>query len=139
MTERISKHLKESELRCGCGQCEQSIQPDYDYNLAAVFELCRFYVTQIDPNGYIYISSGARCFRHNKKEGGRPASRHIADRAKKLECMAIDMHIRAKDVDTRKMYRWLCNLFPSCYGIGYYTSDGRIHIDTREYAARWVV
>lgn len=61
----FKKH--EFECNCGCGQCNVNPQLVYALDLARSKSSVKF-----------VISSGARCERHNKKEGGVPGSSHIS-------------------------------------------------------------
>lgn len=112
----MTKHFKRSEFACNhCGKVK------LDNELLAVLELVR-----LKFNSPVIITSGYRCKEHNKTVGGAPNSKHI-------EGIAAD--IQVKYVDASKVYKFLNETFPDCYGIGSYSNW--THIDVRKSKARW--
>ena len=114
----MSKHFKDKEFACKCGQCKQ---PQVNPHLRAVLELIR---TKFQSP--VSITSAYRCPEHNAKEGGSPKSKHMAN-------MAADVQV--KDVTPIEVYTFLDETFPAIYGIGKYATF--VHIDVRVDRARW--
>ena len=82
----------------------------------------------------VILTSGARCEAHNKREGGAKRSEHVITEDEPLSD-AVDFYV--KDVSVQDLYMYLKGLpFANLLGIGKY--KGRVHLDTRGYAARWV-
>lgn len=78
-------------------------------------------------NAPLYISSGCRCVEHNEKVGGAKRSKHLTG-------MAADINV--KGVLIEELYNLCCKIFGDEWGgIGIY--DTHVHIDVREYPARW--
>lgn len=118
---------KEFACKCGCGfNC-------IDYELLKVMEDIRVYFTDlIGEQCYIVITSGNRCYTHNKDIGGAVGSQHVKGKA-----CDFKVYIKSTDdqLDSNIVYSGLVKFYPDKYGIGKY--DGRTHIDVRPYKARW--
>lgn len=111
-----TRHFKKHEFQCKhCGKVELS------QHLLAVLELVR-----LKFNAPVIVTSGYRCEDHNENVGGAPTSKH-------LDGIAAD--IKVKGVSPEKVFEFLCDTFPNCYGIGLYSSW--VHIDVRGSKARW--
>ncbi len=82
----------------------------------------------------VIITSGARCEKHNLKVGGSKNSEHKTTEEDPLSD-AADIYV--KGVSIQELYLYVKSLpFANLLGIGKY--KGRLHVDTRGYAARWV-
>ena len=91
-----------------------------DAGLLIVAEVIRSEIGAYTPN------SACRCSMHNKAISGRSNSKHLIGRA-------IDVPTN----NPKKLFDFLDNLYPNTYGIGLYSKQGFIHIDTRNQKARW--
>lgn len=81
----------------------------------------------------VHITSGARCEKHNKTVGGSLRSEHLITEENPLSDAA---DVCVDGVSTQELYLFLKSLpYANLLGIGKY--KGRVHIDTRGYAARW--
>lgn len=114
----ISKNFKREEFACKCCSCSFNA---VDAELLAILEDVRSFF-----NKPVVITSGNRCFNHNKQVGGARYSQHLNGTA----CDFKVMDVHADDVAD-----YLEQTYADKYGIGRY--DGRTHIDTREIIARW--
>ena len=74
----------------------------------------------------VKITSGCRCYKHNKAVGGSTTSQHLYGRA---------ADIQVKNVDAAAVYEFLDGKYPNKLGLGEYSSF--THIDTRIGKARW--
>ena len=84
---------KEFECKCGCGSCNVSeiLVKMLQYARNASRKITKFEFGH--SRGVSFrISSGCRCKKHNKKEGGSAKSSHIT--TSKKECTAVDLKIR---------------------------------------------
>lgn len=121
----IMKYFKVSEFSCKCNDencLGKTVVPSFDL-LNALDSLRERAGCPIDVN------SGLRCAKHNLKEGGSKNSRHLPEHAD-----AADIVIRGKSV--REMLELALKIDVFRYGgIGIYSN--RIHVDTRNYTARW--
>lgn len=113
----MSKHFNSSELMCKCG-CGTRLACT---ELFLVLELVR-----LKFGVPVIITSGYRCPDHNKNVGGAPESKHV-------DGIAAD--IKVKGVEPKEVYEFLDETFPTCYGVGLYSSW--VHIDVRSSKARW--
>lgn len=109
MNERVSKNYLRSEMACGCGCGFDSV----DSQTLVIMEECREFVGE-----EIIPSSVSRCVKHNKAEGGAEKSLHLLSRA-------ADLPVR----NPEKLYKWLCDKYPTKYGFILYNTF--VHIDTR--------
>jgi uncharacterized protein YcbK (DUF882 family) len=77
----------------------------------------------------VTVVSGYRCPKHNREVGGAKNSQHVLG-------MAADIVIPGKSV--KEMYAAACGVeaFEEG-GIGLYPKQGFIHVDVRDYMARW--
>jgi len=118
----LSKHFREEEFICKCGQCK-SVPLHLKENLILLcqqLEKIRFYT------GHIIINSGVRCKLHNKRVGGVANSQHLVGRA---------ADIRVKNMSARDLYNRLLVLKrQEVIKIGYiqlYKTKNFVHIDVR--------
>jgi uncharacterized protein YcbK (DUF882 family) len=74
----------------------------------------------------ITVTSGFRCWRHNTKIGGKPASQHLAGRA-------ADIIVRSHS--SNEVFDYLNKKFPDNFGFGSYATF--THVDSRLVKARW--
>ena len=112
----MTKNFNDSEFKCKhCGELKISSE------LVAVLELVRLKFRK--P---VVITSGYRCSVHNKAVGGSPSSKHLS---------GIAADIKVKGVAPFKVFDFLDDTFPDCYGIGLYNSW--VHIDVRSTRGRW--
>ncbi|EML7933745.1 D-Ala-D-Ala carboxypeptidase family metallohydrolase [Providencia rettgeri] len=114
---QLSQYFKREEFACkdGCGAC--NIEPE----LIGVLEDIRQYFGR--P---VIIVSGYRCESHNRNVGGASNSQHLLG-------AASDFNI--KNVSLKAIADYLELKYPNKYGIGRYKTF--IHIDVRNYKARW--
>lgn len=117
MNDKLSEHFSRHEFACsdGCGF------DTADVELIKVLEDVRSFFGE-----KVKINSGARCEKHNAKEGGSPKSRHLYGQA---------ADIVVENVMAIKVYTYLDSKYPDRYGIGLYPN--RVHIDVRPARARW--
>lgn len=113
----ISANFNRSEFACKCG-CGFAV---VDTELLEVLEGVRQYFCE--P---VSITSGNRCWKHNKKVGGADHSKHA---------LGIAADIKVANVEPQDVYDYLDRIYPDRYGIGLYS--GWVHIDVREEIARW--
>lgn len=108
----LSKHFSRAEFRCKCGKCGLDT---VDAELLKLCEEVREFV-----GGPVGITSGHRCYSHNKRVGGATNSQHRWGRAADLSV-----------ADTEAVFTMLSRKYPSQYGIGCYPKQGFVHVDTR--------
>lgn len=119
--ERITKNFRISEFACkGSGCCTETL---HDPALSAYLQQIREYFGK--P---LYITSGYRCEKHNKKIGGASGSRHTKGQA-------ADFYI--KGVAPAEIAKYAESI--GVLGIGLYEDqDGNfVHIDTRTTKSFW--
>lgn len=105
----ISKYYKRGDIECKCGCGGDTIDVE---TMRIADEIC-------DLLGYkATISSGFRCYAHNRAIFSKNTSQHIKGRA-------IDMILP----DPKRVYDWLCRIYPDQYGFGLYKNF--IHFDTK--------
>jgi len=112
-------HFKRKEFACQCGCGFDTV----DYELVKVLDDLREHF-----NKPVIVTSGCRCFTHNREVGGADGSQHTLGRA---------ADIQVKDVHKDEVSEYLKNKYPDKYGIGQYTYQNIVHIDTRIKKARW--
>lgn len=71
----VPRHFTLDEFACKCGRPECDAPPPTD-DLLRLLDLMREFLGR--P---VVIKSGSRCAEHNRNEGGRPRSRHLAGKA----------------------------------------------------------
>lgn len=111
----LTPNFSKREFRCKDGS-----EHDIDCRLLAMLEGLRAALGE--P---ITITSGYRSASYNRKIGGAPGSYHVKG-------MAADIQIRNKT--SREVYDVADNLYPVC-GLGLY--EGWVHLDSRQFPARW--
>lgn len=119
----LTAHFKRHELACHCCGLLVSNQA-----LFIMLELCRLYVTSIDPQGYLTVNCSTRCKKHNSKVGGAKRSKH-------LKGQAADIVPHGKGVSLKGLYDFLIETFPNSCGISLYKTF--VHIDVRKIKGRW--
>lgn len=118
-----SKHFKREEFACK-GQKKGICECNFDTVDAETLEVLEQIRFHFDKPVTIY--SGCRCKEYNKHVGGSKQSQHMKGRA---------VDIGVKDVSPEKVHEYLIGKYPDKYGIGKYRTF--VHIDTRNYKARW--
>lgn len=111
----ISHNFNRSEFACKCGCGLDTVDTEL---LSMVQDLRNVF-------GPITISSGCRCPEHNAKEGGSDKSQHLKGRA-------ADLHF--KGVELSEVADFINEYYPDT-GMGIYNTF--IHLDSRNYKARW--
>lgn len=113
----LTKNFSRSEFACKCGCGYDTVD----------FETVTILQEVSDEFGEpVKITSGCRCFHHNKMVGGKPSSQHLLGRA---------ADIQVKNVDPAAVYEFLNRKYPNKLGLGEY--DTFTHVDTRTGKARW--
>lgn len=79
----LSPHFSLAELACKCG-CGGESKPEILANVARVALMLERVRVAIG-NKPIRITSGYRCPKHNKAEGGKPQSLHLTGRAADIQ------------------------------------------------------
>jgi len=110
----LTKNFSRSEFACKCGCGFDTV------DIVMVNELQRLR----DKYGRITITSGCRCVKHNKAEGGGKFSQHLLGKAADF----IIHSMKASEVFKLLDFYWEG-------GLGKY--HGRTHIDSRNIKARW--
>lgn len=119
----LSKHFSKAEFKCKCGKCGfAGASPALIEMLEDVRE--HFKVP-------LKITSGCRCKRHNRDEGGKPNSEHICT-AQKPDTDAADF--RAIGVPPEEVYAYLDKKNQNG-GVGRYNTF--THTDCRGIKVRW--
>jgi len=120
----ISKHLKWSEVRCkGDGCCEGG---RLTVNTVELFEVIRSQVgIALGEEVPIYVNSGFRCPKHNRKVGGSKNSLHM---------MGMAMDLRTPEGMSNEMFYIVCCLCNPNGGNGIYPWG--CHVDTGK-RRRW--
>jgi len=113
LSEHFSRH--EFSCKCGCGQ------DTVDYFLVMMLEKIR-----VVFNRRIFINSGNRCLKYNRKIGSKDTSQHPKGKA---------ADIGVEDIPLKDVADFLEDQFPYCCGIGRYQTF--IHVDSRTKKARW--
>lgn len=114
---RLSENFARKEFQCHCGCGRDTV----DAGLFFVLKRLRSHYGQ-----EIKITSGFRCYDHNRAIGGANDSQHLFGKA---------ADIRVKGTFPKKVYDLLDEWYPRWYGIGLYNSW--VHIDVRPDMARW--
>lgn len=134
----ISKNYDRSEWACKCGCGLDRI----DLRLMPIAEIIRHY----EGGKPMSINSGCRCLLHNERIQ-RLANKNYKPFSSRSKHMPIDKDgtideengiCTAGDFrseNPKRLYDFLCDLFPNLYGIGVYSWG--VHIDTRQSKARW--
>lgn len=114
ISNNFSRH--EFACKCGCG---------FDTVDVITVQLCED-VREFDGNTPKTPSSGCRCKKYNRAEGGSEKSEHLFGRAGDLHCNNPEL-----------VYKKLCEKYPNQYGFGLY--EWGVHADSRSgRPARWV-
>jgi hypothetical protein len=124
-----TKVMYKGKMNCSCG-----CTPGKSELESSFMKMIGFLGTHY--NSIVTVDSGYRCPEYNssKRVKGAKNSMHI-----KWPIQAAD--IRIEGVSAKEVYKLLDHKFPIS-GLGYYlnTKKGRefIHIDSRDYTARWL-
>jgi len=113
----VSPNFSRREFSCKCGCGFQTV----DVDLIAILETVRSKF-----NSPVTINSACRCHEHNENIGGSYGSKH-------KQGIAVDIVV--KGVNPKDVYKYLDDIYPASYGIGYY--DSFTHFDVRSNKARW--
>ena len=132
MTPRyLSPHFIEQEFQCQCGCGKITVTR----TLIASLETLRSLIGK--P---IHISSGSRCWSHNKAEGGSPKSQHLcqSERGTWLPTRAADIYVHG--MTPEEIYPYVLRVEEFfCGGIGVYDEQNFVHVDVRDGKSRWRV
>ena len=113
---KLTKNFTDKEVECKCG-CGALPTPDFMNKLQGLRDLVKF------P---LYITSCARCSKHNKSVGGAPQSRHVPG-------MAADILWDTLDGPSKhKLLEQALKLFN---GIGLH--EQFLHVDIRDNNVVW--
>jgi len=146
---KLSEHFDLDEFRCLCGKCGPLTTDLVDRSLVDNLERLRSMlndgITPGDPEHPIIITSGARCWAHNRAVGGRSASMHLYNPALGVASKAADVY--SPGVPLGDLYRAALKI-PEFKGIGLappVAADparglkgrvGYLHLDTRAQSSR---
>lgn len=115
---QLSKNLSRAEFACKCGCGFDTV----DAELVRVIQDVRDHF-----GSPVVISSGCRCYEHNKRVRGAARSTH-------LEGRGADIQVKGKT--PKEVYEYLTGKYPNRYGIAWHRSF--VHVDTRSNGpARW--
>lgn len=111
MNTQLSPHFHRREFRCPCCGVDT-----VDAELLELLEGVR------DRFGFpVRITSGYRCETHNRHVGGSAGSYHLVGQA---------ADIQVDRVRSKRVYAFLNQAYPDCYGIIEYPNH--VHIDVRD-------
>ena len=115
----LSEHFSRHEFACKCGCGFDTV----DAGTLAVLEAIRQHF-----GAPVKVTSGCRCFHHNRDVGGAPSSQHRLGRA---------ADIQVEGVVPGQVQNWLDAHYPDSLGMGRYKTF--THVDTRTSlgAVRW--
>jgi hypothetical protein len=114
---RLSKHFSTNTFKCHCKQCKQFPAPKIDFQLVLLAEQVREFAKQINPDAYVYIHPETYCQEVNRR----------------TEYNSMSLSVRG--VSHKRIFNYLCDLYPTSLGLGVY--DGFIRIDVRNNRVRW--
>jgi uncharacterized protein YcbK (DUF882 family) len=124
----LSNDFSIAEFACKCGKCglPKSVHPVLVAGLQRMRDQTNLAIT---------INSGARCIEHNRAVGGVGKSEHIVTPEDPV-CKAVDIEI---DGMTSEQAFRIAETIPEFEnaGIGVYDPDQIVHVDIRDYKARW--
>jgi len=113
---KLSKYFTRKEIACNCGCGLDNMDAETIRLADEIREYCGHPITP---------SSGCRCVKHNKNEGGSKNSQHIM-------CRAMDLPVRSP----AEVFNHFSKKYEGKYGFGLYNTF--IHIDTRtDGGVRW--
>jgi len=130
----LTPNISRYEVACQCG-CGFDV---YDVELSRAVQQSADFFKKRDGAEKVMIDvfSGNRCFSHNMAiPNASRDSQHVKGKA-------IDYMVSTyKDgkwtlITTSELSEYLDGKYPDKYGIGKYWS-GRVHLDVRDYRARW--
>nr|WP_039735013.1 D-Ala-D-Ala carboxypeptidase family metallohydrolase [Desulfotomaculum nigrificans] len=114
--QHLSAHFVETELSCQC--CGRLLIHPYLINKLEAFRQL--------AGKPVLVNSGYRCPAHNRAVGGETNSYH-------LKGMAADIQVPGVAVAELSRLAEQAGFG----GIGVYQSQGFVHVDVRDYSARW--
>lgn len=115
----ISKLEQVKDFKINEFMCRHCKQVKLDIELLLKLQQVR------DKVGSIKITSGYRCYTHNKKVGGASKSQHL---------LGVASDLVPQNVSVKELYN-VCNLIFRTGGVGRYKTF--THVDTRGYTSRW--
>ena len=118
---QISKNFRLSEFRPG----------DHNYDLIRLSPMLVNILEEIRKRAggqQLHVTSGYRPPAYNRKEGGVSNSTHI-------DGLAADIY--SDYISTEELYDICDAVIGDRGGVGYYETQGFIHVDLRGYRARW--
>ena len=119
MKPRFGEHFLCEEFACPC--CGMALM-DRDFMIALNY-------LRALADRPIRINSGFRCQSHNYAVGGALGSFHMAGRAADIVIVGLTLSEMAELIERVEAFR--------NGGIGVYPRRGFVHIDNRDYKARW--
>lgn len=120
MGQRLSDNFTSTQLDCQCGalNCTSTfIDVHLIYALEDLWSLA----------GPFQINSGYRCKAHNQAVGGKPDSQHVLGKAADIQSDRLN----------GKELSYFANQVDSFFAGGIGTGATFIHVDVRDYSARW--
>ena len=116
---KISPHFSESEVMCKCGCGYIAVNPILVRLLEKIRDNC--------GNNPVMVHSWCRCPTHNENVGGVSESQHLYG-------AAADISISGVNVQALGDIAITCG----ADGIGYYYTQGFVHVDVRGEKDSWV-
>ena len=122
---KLRKNISRPEISCRCGCGSDTMDTE---TLKVVQNACNHFAKVLGIKRVVLtVTSGHRCFKHNKAVGSTDKGQHPQARA---------MDIKIAGVLPTALYAYLNGKYPKKYGIGLYSTF--VHIDTRTNGpARW--
>ena len=120
---KLSPNFSREEFACGCGCGFNTV----DIELIELAEVIREHIGAYSP------SDACRCKEHNEIVQRKYNKNYAPYTSKSQHLIGRAMDVKTKD--PQKLYTILDALYPHTYGLGVYSWG--IHIDTRDYKARW--
>ncbi len=115
---QLSKNFNSDEFDCKCNYS------DCQWTIVDTDHIEKLQKMRTKWKKSIRITSGYRCSKHNKDEGGSTNSRHVRGDATDIEVKNKSISVVQKDCDKA-----------SFDGLGRY--DTFTHVDSRGHTARW--
>lgn len=121
---KMAKYFKEEEFCCKhCGQLPEN---GIDERLLAVLDEARE-----QAGSPLIVSSGYRCFVHNKNIGGASQSYHVKGTAADVYSNVLDVHSLKNIIKEAMINQNLQG------GLQEYTDQEFVHVDVRGHWAEW--
>ncbi len=128
----LTKNISDHELFCKCKYEDCNMKNDVDMELVNDIQSAVDHFEARFGKAYVVITSGNRCVKHNKDEGGTPGSYHTKKKAADFRIVLASGQV----IPARDLAAYFEKKYPNSKGIGVY-KNGRIHFDTRPAKARW--